>query len=122
MPTSLRRILLALLLIAGLILAPEPSPGATVETHAQVQLVEPTAASVTLADDDAATWSLDGTPEDRLQVTVEVRDADGNLLEQLAGDEVTLDAAGQAAATLPLADDPGPHDPLPVTTLVICRE
>ncbi len=122
MPTSLRRILLALLLIAGLILAPGPSPGATVETHARVQLVEPTAASVTLDDRATATWTLDGTPDARLQVTVEVRDAEGNLLDRLAGDQVTLDTTGRAAASMPVADHAGPHDPLPVTTLVICRE
>jgi hypothetical protein len=99
-----------------------PAVAATLETHAVVRLVEPTDAMVVATADAGPAWTLDGPADDRLQVSIELRDADGNVLEWVSGDEVTLDDVGRASAALPRPETADPHAPLPITTVVIVRE
>jgi len=113
-------------LTAMTVVSPRPVAAATLETAAQVVLIPPAEASLTSLDQDGSTsWQFTGAPDERLQLSVELRDAGGHLLRTLAAGVLTLDGDGQTAATLAgaeLAAPASPHAPLPVTTLVICRE
>jgi len=117
-----RSILFLFPLMAGLLVNVATSPAATLETSATVELVEPISAAFVPDGNAAGTWQLTGSPDHRVHLSIELRDWNGNVLQHVSGDQVTLDAVGEAAARIPAPTSVGPHAPLSITTLVICRE
>ena len=122
MPVPIRLASTTATVIMILAMLPLAAAAASLETQATVQLVERLDAAISTETDGVASWVLQGSPADQLQVSVELREADGTLVQRLSGDHLTLDDAGRASAILPATSPGDPHTALPVTTLVICRE
>lgn len=97
---------------------------ATLETTALVTILPPATVSYAGASAAGASdWRLTGAPGERLQISFELRDATGGRLAVMPAETLALDATGQSLTTLsPLTAPTTPHDPLPIMTLVICRE
>lgn len=87
---------------------------ATLQTHALVEFVKPMTAEI--ADMDGTAWTVTGDVDGQVQVTVEWRDADGNVVVTQGG------ALSEVSTMAGLVEVSSPHQALPVVTLVLCRE